>query len=373
MRILDRAIILRFLSNFFLLFVLLFIFAAAIDVILQMDKFIAASMAQVKGGAYSSRFAAFMAMVWEFHGPRVFQFFQFMAGLLCIGAMGFTFAQMHRSRELVAIMSAGVPLRRCVWAVLFTALALNAFQVANQELILPRLAERLMRDHGDMGKPEGASFDVPLTRDSTGNLLYAARFDPETGVISGFLGLERDENGSLIRRTTAERATYDTTKGSWILAKGSALRRDPAATESAAVQTHATPVAEWVTDLSPRALSARHYRLFAQMLSSNELGKLAEAGAIERSQADRMQMGRVGSVVVNLLVLLVAVPFYLQRGPANLMRETILCAGICIPAIIVSAVLMAAPIPGLPAAVSVALPIALLAPAAVARISWLRS
>jgi hypothetical protein len=44
-----------------------------------------------------------------------------------------------------------------------------------------------------------------------------------------------------------------------------------------------------------------------------------------------------------------------------------------VPAIIVSAIVMAAPIGGLPPAVAVAIPIALLTPVAVARISWLPS
>jgi hypothetical protein len=56
-----------------------------------------------------------------------------------------------------------------------------------------------------------------------------------------------------------------------------------------------------------------------------------------------------------------------------MLRETVLCAATCVPAIILSAVLMAAPVPGLPPAVSVALPVAVLAPIAVARMSWLRS
>jgi hypothetical protein len=86
-----------------------------------------------------------------------------------------------------------------------------------------------------------------------------------------------------------------------------------------------------------------------------------------------MQLGRIGLVAVNLLVLAIAVPFYLRRGPANMLQMSILCAATCVPAIIVSAVVMAAPVAGLPPAVSVALPVAILIPAAVARVSWLPS
>jgi lipopolysaccharide export LptBFGC system permease protein LptF len=373
MRILDRTIVSRFLWNFFVLFALLFVFAASIDVILQMEKYLRAAGANVEFGRYPNKAVAFVGVIVEFHGPRVFQFFQFMVGLLAVGAMGFTFAQMHRTRELVAIMAAGVPLRRCVWAVLGAALALNAVAVVNQELVLPRFADTLMLDHVDLSRADRAAFPVTLTRDSSGNLMYASSFDPETGRITGFLGLERDEQGSLVRRTTAPAAAWDDERSAWVLEKGTAVTRDPSVRDGATQSPTPQPAAEWRTDLSPKAIAARHYRLFAQMLSSADLAKIAAAGAIERSQVDRMQLGRGGSVLVNLLVLAIAVPFFLQRGPVNMLQMSVLCAAATVPAIIVSAIVMAAPIGGLPPAVAVAIPIALLTPVAVARISWLPS
>lgn len=373
MRILDRTIVGRFAWNFLVLFLLLFTFAASVDVILQLEKYLRAASVCVERGTHGNKAFAFVAMVFQFHAPRAFQFFQFMVGLLGVGAMGFTFAQMHRTRELVAIMAAGVPLRRCVWAVLGTALALNALSLANQELVLPNFAHRLMLDHTYLGQPETAAFPVNLTRDSGGNLLYASSFDPGTGGIRGFLALERDEHGALVRRVTARTATWDEAASAWILGEGSAVRRDPAVRDGASQQPGPEPIASWATDLSPKAITARHYRLFAQMLSSADLGRIADAGALERSQADRMRMGRIGSVAVNLLVLAIVIPFFLRRGPANMLHMSVLCAAASVPTIIVSAVAMAAPVGALPAAISVAIPIALLTPVAVARISWLPS
>ena len=373
MRILDRTIIGRFLWNFAVLFGLLFLFAASIDVILQLEKYLRAATAAVEQGRYGGRITAFAGLVFEYHGPRAFQFFQFMVGLLGVGAMGFTFAQMHRARELVAIMAAGVPLRRCVWAVLAAAVALNVLGYLNQELVLPRFADRLMLDHGDLARASRASFQVPLTRDSSGSLLFAASFDPEARRITGFLGLERDAAGSLVRRTTAPSASWDEERGAWLLERGLAATRDPAVREGAAQGRPPEPAAEWRTDLSPKAIAARHYRLFAQMLSSADLGRIADAGALDRGQVDRMRLGRVGAVIVNLLVLVAGIPFFLQRGPVNMLQMSILCAATCVPAIIVSAIIMAAPIGGLPPAIAVALPVAALIPVAVARISWLPS
>ena len=373
MRILDRAIVTRFLANFALLFVLLFVFATAVDVILQLDVYVAAADAVVKRGQASGRWSALAWVLFQFHGPRVFQFFQFMAGLLTVGAMGFTFAQMHRARELVAIMAAGVPLRRCVWAVLACALGINVLQVLNQELAMPLFAEQLLISQREIGREGGGTFEVPLTRDTGGNLLHATRFDPLTGGIAGFLAFERDDAGLLVRRVTAKSATWDAAGQRWVLEGGSAVARDPTPDPSAAAPAVPVAAEAWATDLSPKSLIARHHRLFAQMLSSSELRSIADAGAIEQSQATRMQMGRAGLVLVNLLVLAIGIPFYLRRGPASMLQMSILCAATCVPALVVSAVIMAAPLAGLPPAVSVALPIAALIPAAVGRIAWLPS
>ncbi len=373
MRILDRAIVTRFLANFALLFALLFVFATAIDIILQLDVYMAAADAVVKRGQSSGRWAALAWVLFQFHGPRAFQFFQFMAGLLTVGAMGFTFAQMHRARELVAIMAAGVPLRRCVWAVLACALGINVLQLANQELVMPLFAEQLLISQREIGREGGGTFEVPLTCDTSGNLLHATRFDPLTGRITGFLAFERDDAGLLVRRVTARGAAWDDAGRRWTLEGGSAVAREAKADPSVAGPSVPVAAEAWATDLSPKSLSARHDRLFAQMLSSSELRAIAEAGAIEHSQATRMQMGRLGLVLVNLLVLAIGIPFYLRRGPASMLRMSILCAATCVPALIVSAVIMSAPLAGLPPAVSVALPIAALIPAAVGRIAWLPS
>ena len=125
MAILDRHVVARFLWNFVLLFGAIFAFGVAVDVMLNTPRFLEAADALVREEVTGSRWIAFPLVLLDFHGPRVFQFFQFMVGMVSVGAMGFTFAQMHRARELVAIMAAGIRLRRTAAAVLWAAAALS--------------------------------------------------------------------------------------------------------------------------------------------------------------------------------------------------------------------------------------------------------
>ena len=161
MSLLDRFIILRFLSNFLVLFGLLFIFGISIDVIVQFDEFAdaAARVAEQDNRAY---WMVLVQAILEFHGPRIFQFFAYMVGLLGVAAAGFTLAQMHRNKELVAIMASGTSLHRVAVAILAAEVGLVVVQLVDQEYVLPKLAPMLIRDHQQILGRSLETFEVPL-------------------------------------------------------------------------------------------------------------------------------------------------------------------------------------------------------------------
>ncbi|MHC4610823.1 MAG: LptF/LptG family permease, partial [Planctomycetota bacterium] len=132
----DRYIVRRFLANFFTLLMLLFVFAVSIDLLLELDEFVEVARDSVgPEGGFLAQVVAMIGFVVNFHGPRLFQFYAYMLGLLSVGAMGFTLAQMHRHRELVALLASGVRLHRIALPMLVAALGLNLIQLANQELV----------------------------------------------------------------------------------------------------------------------------------------------------------------------------------------------------------------------------------------------
>src|SRR5690606_13758467 len=126
-----------------------------------------------------------LSLAVEFHGPRLFQFYAYLLGLCSVGAMAFTFSQMHRHKELIAVMASGVSLYRVAWPVLVAAFLLNVLHLFNSYMILPDLAPRLLRSHGDLTRQSVRAFEVPLVEDGKNALLHAALFDPETQRLSG--------------------------------------------------------------------------------------------------------------------------------------------------------------------------------------------
>lgn len=372
--LLDRAVAERFLSNFVLLFALLFVFAISVDVIVQAERFLDAASIAVEEGRSASKLGAVIWILLDFHGPRVFQFYQYMLGLVSIGAMGFTFAQMHRTRELTAVMAAGVSLRRLALAVLLAAVGLNLLQGINQEFILPKLAPRLVRDHGDLMRPGGQTFEVPLTLDGDTNLLSARSFDPATGEIDDLLFLDRTATGMAKRRITAKHAIYDGQRRGWVLEGGTAVERGPGPDgQAAGDDSFLEPIDFIESALTPQAIVVRRFRLYAQMLDMQQVRVLEHEGGTDQATVIRLMLGRFAGPCANLLVLAISIPFFLLREPRLLLAQSVKAAAISVPAMLGALVFLTVPFSDLSGAVSVAIPVALLLPIAAWRIAYLRT
>ncbi len=374
MSLLDRYIVGRFLSNFAILFALLFTFAIAIDLLLQLDRFVEAAQARTGEAGAVWRTIVMAGIVLDFHGPRVFQFYAYMLGLLSIGAMGFTLAQMHRHRELVAVLASGVRLHRVAAPLICAVFGLNLLQLLNQEFVLPKLAPQLIRKHGDIGRAGVSGFEVLFTADGDGNLLQAPMFDPQTNTLSTPTILVRDDSGRTVKRITADEATWDDIAGGWRLNQGQVMR--PRSNERGVPSSRFVrqPIELFETDLAPEVLKMRQYRQFAAMLSIKQIRKLMKSGQPEdRDVLVRFWFSRFTAVLINMLVLVITLPFFLLRAPANLLRQSLLCAGTAIPAMVGALIGLTVDLPGIASSVEVFLPGLVLIPIAMFQVTLVRS
>jgi len=380
MTLIDRYILQRFFVNFVVLFTLLFIFAVVIDIVTALDKFV--DVARDLVGEDASKLNVmwtFIRITVDFESPRFFQFYAYLHGLVAIGAMGFTLSQMHRHGELTAILAAGLGMHRIAMPFIVAVFALSMIQLVNQELFLPRVAPLLIRDHEHAGQRSVDEFAVPLTPDARGNLFQSPRFDPRTGTLTTLTVLERDDRGRTIRRITADEAVWSDGGGApgeesaWILSGGHAValteRRDAGAGASGFA-----PVDRYPTNLSPSMLLVRRHRQFAAMLSLRQIEQmLATPGVTDRAPLLRHRYARFASVFVNILVMWMALPAFLLREPANLLRRTVYCAAVAVPSLLGAALFMVVEMPGIPPAVGVFLPALVLIPLVLAQWTYVRS
>ena len=364
MKLLTLYIMKRMAINFVVLFTLFFLLGAVIDIIINLDEFdkIAGEISG-EGGIFARIFALIRVGI-GFEGPRLFQVYAYLHGVIAVGAMAFTAANMLRSREFVALMAAGISLRRIALPFLLVMGGISLVALLNQEYMLPKVAPLLLRDHGELGEKSVGSFSVPFTPDQNGVLLLAPSLNPSTGVITEPTFIVRDDKGRMIRQIRATSATWDgEATGKWILQNGRSV--DVVFDEETAQAEILPPVVveQYETELSPYILTLHRYGQFIGMLGMTQLNSMLEvAGTFDAPMLRRHWYSRFASIAINMLAMVIVIPFFITREPVVLSRQAIKCGGIGITILFGGTIVMLMPIQGFPAVVSVFLPALVLLP-----------
>ena len=81
-------------------------------------------------------------------------------------------------------------------------------------------------------------------------------------------------------------------------------------------------------------LTVRRHGEYAAMLSLRQIKEMLaeELSPSIEDALNRFRYARFSAVLVNVLVMWLALPTFLLREPANLLRRSIMCAGLSIPA-----------------------------------------
>ena len=196
MLLIDRYITRQFLINFvILLFVLIALFVL-IDMVINLDEFIDAARHTVqkrqaiaqgvlwtdalydesKDLPLASLLWSTASLIWDWHGPLSVLLFVYLSGLVAVGAMGFTFSEMIRKGEMVAMLAGGVSMYRITAPLMVTGTLISVASLPIQEWLVPPLAEKLARSHRQLGQAGIHSFKVRFARDGRGHLFSAATF-----------------------------------------------------------------------------------------------------------------------------------------------------------------------------------------------------
>ncbi|MCB9838566.1 MAG: LptF/LptG family permease [Phycisphaeraceae bacterium] len=366
MAILDRYIARLYLTNIVAILVALMSFVVAVDVVVNLPALMGAGRAIAGDNAPAHELAlAVLRVVAGLWGPRLLQLFSYLAGVVCIAAMGFTCVNLVRRRECVAVLASGLSLHRLFVPFLAVALLVTAAQAVDQELLIPRVAHRLLRNYENAATSAGANLRVPLLTDSANRLWYAVRYDSGDQRLEDLAVWERDPEGGVTSRITADAARW--TGAEWMLEHGVAenLAGDRA------------PIDRIATDLDPTAILVNRFKGFGQNLSwrqiSAALNQPVPVSDRTRRELNTIRYGRVGIMACNLLTLCIVLPFFLMREPRGMLRQTIKAAPVAAVALIGAVVAVAAPPPGLPVWVGAMIPALVLIPIAIATTSGLRT
>lgn len=346
MKIFDRYIIVSFLRNYVLSFVVLVGLYVALDMIFNFDELTRGALPQ--GASPEQTTSSLMhaltviVNIGDYYFYQMFAFFVQLSGIIPVVAAAFTLMRMMRFNELTAMLAAGVPMMRIAAPIIVAGVVMSGLVVIDQELIIPNIAHKLVRQHGEAGQARGASFRVTGLEDSTGSLLIAGRYTPpgydRTGAMAPAVMQEMDviefsKDREPVAHIQAREAVYD--GKAWRLTGGerqTGLRPQDKIAK--------TPVTEWKTDLGPNEIALYRKSSFVEFLSLSQINALLEHPRNYGTQPLlRVRHWRLVQPIANVLLLVLAIPCILTREPNALKTtaaKTVLVTGACLAFIFVS-------------------------------------
>lgn len=325
MKIFDRYIILQFLLNFVILFVVIMTLFVLVDLIVDLDEFLKAGRNRATSGGTWSVLGATLWRIADWYGPMIVLIYTFVSGLLVVAAMAFTFSQLVRSGEVVALLTGGISLYRLAAPVLVVGCLLNALTLLNQELVIPKLTHKLVRKKSQVKEDVLRTFAVHYAPDDAGNLISSETFDPAHSIMDHMVVLQRNSLGQAVKRISARQARWDDHREGWELTD--AYRVSRSVTDEVAGGRFSAPepepIAFYQTSLSPHVLLARRASIYPSLLSLVELRSLVNNPAADSGRIYQIMHSRFSLMVVNVLLLVLALPFFLLREPADLLRQAV--------------------------------------------------
>jgi len=308
MKILDRYVMKNFLIGYAIAFCVLIGLRIIIDLFVNLDEF----TEHIDLGTLTV-----IKNILIFYALNSTLYFRDFAGMITVVAAAFTFNKMVRYNELVAVMASGVSLKRVIAPIVFLALLFTGVLVVNQELIIPPLADKLVRHQNDL--PGQESYDIWFIPDGNGSLICSARFDVETSTLHQPTIIRRRKIANsriweVISLIDAEKAVYNNATRKWDLTNGRLIEKGSVKGPQ--------PISSYDSDITPKDIPVRLKSEHTTLLSWRQLAALvaqAEQGKIKDSrQLYSQKHFRVTEPIINLAMLMVCLPILVCRDPKSM-------------------------------------------------------
>ena len=345
MKILDRYISTGFLKNYLLSFMILVGLYVMLDMLFNFDNLMAVQTREGITGV--DAIWPLLKTIADYYFYQIFLIFVTLSGIIPVVAAAFTLMRMSRQNELCAILSAGVPLLRLAWPIILVAIILNALLLVDQELVIPLMIPKLTRAHDEAGKATTNSFQIDSMQDEDHNLLLAAKYypDPEHPYMLKVTIIQRNEDFLPIAQITAERADWEprSNGGQWKLTGGRLMSGlEPG--KKPEVSDYDQP---YKGSITPEEISLYRSRDYVNLLATERITQLLDRPlSYGANQLLRVKHGRFTQPLMNIILLLLAIPCVLTREPGRLKSAAMKClilSGSCLATVFVCSMLASQP------------------------------
>jgi lipopolysaccharide export system permease protein len=308
-KILDRYIAKSFLVGYAIAFCVLIGLRIVIELFVNLDEF--------AEGLSSHGTWAVVAHILTFYGYRTTIYFRDIAGVITVVAAAFSLGKMVRSNELAAMIASGVSAKRIVGPILVLALFFAGLSIADQELLIPALSDKLVQNEDEW---EGAeSFSVWFLSDGNRSLICSNRYDAATATLYQPTIITRESTRTpgvyeVTGRISADFAQYDGNTGRWNLTNGILYSAD-------ANKPGPQPVASYqAPDLTARDIPINQRAGINSLLSYRQLSALAEHKTSIKDTVELLSQKyfRITDALINLTMLMVSLPVLICRDPRTM-------------------------------------------------------
>jgi lipopolysaccharide export system permease protein len=356
MRILDRYILMSFLVNYLLALCVLVGMYVLLDVIVNAQDFARgatptppaakapathaatavaktapASRPAPSSGSSGAEIASDMFDYYFYQLPVIFQQ---VSGIIPLLAAGFTMVRMTRHHELTAMLASGVSLYRVAMPIILVSIFFAALNVANQELLIsqPTMIQKLLRKHDEMNQPstrnEALIFIKTYSNEEFNEMIVADDYDPVKHVMTNVRIYARDPQGMPLRHTNAASAHWEFApeagREAWVMTK--VFTEDDGRPNPDARQTERQII---TSSLTPEQLDLILSKKAIDYLSYSQVAKLSQFPAeANKALLEKIMHLRVTQPLMNLILLLIGIPFLLTREPNRLVINMLFCTAV---------------------------------------------
>lgn len=329
MKILDRYLLISFLKNYLISFLVLIGLYITLDMVFNFDDLVEPPKSATSMSLTVPKILFDIVAYYTVQTPLIFVY---LSGMIAVVGAAFTLLRLSRFNELTAMLAAGTSLRRVALPILAAGVALNGLLVADQELLIPLLIPRLIRTHEDMHTPTPKSFSVQMMRDERNGLLCAARYTPPAppfpATIEYLDVVERDPTLLPSGHLYADSAVWDENAKIWRLTNGwhvKVLRPQDITRPLPPIS-----VAAYQSDITPDEIALWRGGQYVQLLPTRRLNQLLQRpksyGIMDLLRTKNF---RLTQPLANIILLMLAVPSVMSREPTRLKMATTRCLTLC--------------------------------------------
>ena len=319
MKILDKYIAKNFFIGYCITFCVLIGLVMVIDLFVNLGEFAENSD---KGTA------AVLKNVFIYYGAQMTLWFRDLAGMITVVAATFSLARLTRNNELIAVMASGVSLKRVIAPIIVIAILLTGLLVIDQEIAIPKLATQLVKSHDSL--PDEETYELWFMADGNNSLISSHTFSEKNKTMSKptIILREKIENRivfQVVGQIQADKAVYNPERNGWDLTNGK-YRKIATSADEVDLIAKPQPIDFYETDITPRDIPLRQQEDYKALLSTRQLTEIQkQKGGRVKDLADVIlqKHSRITKPIINIVMLLVALPVLVCRDP-KIMKSAIM-------------------------------------------------